>query len=241
LENPRLFYDLLFTATAQTLLEIASDAKHLGAEIGVIAILLVATYAGKVSVAAAADPLKDAPLCTGYLILIYKEAADDTPLDGLDISTLSIDNDGLQCEGKPVHNTYMVMRYSFDALRGPNKDSSWYSTFAAADSTLDDLVTAQSDTERQKIDASAISLYQQGKKLLQTDPTHTIAEATTICQGTLASLIKKNNDSLGNKPSLNVPVKDLLPIGMASPDDTQSFGQLLQAKNDYQAKLADLE
>ena len=39
LENPRLFYDLLFTAAAQTLLEIASDAKHLGAEIGVIAIL----------------------------------------------------------------------------------------------------------------------------------------------------------------------------------------------------------
>src|ERR1700687_6198333 len=38
LENPRLFYDLLFTATAQTLLEIASDRKHLGAEIGVIAI-----------------------------------------------------------------------------------------------------------------------------------------------------------------------------------------------------------
>ena len=39
LENPSLFYDLLFTASAQTLLEIASDAKHLGAEIGVIAIL----------------------------------------------------------------------------------------------------------------------------------------------------------------------------------------------------------
>ena len=35
LENPRLFYDLLFTASAQTLLEIASDPKHLGAEIGV--------------------------------------------------------------------------------------------------------------------------------------------------------------------------------------------------------------
>lgn len=39
LENPRLFYDLLFTAAAQTLLQIASDPKHLGAEIGVIAIL----------------------------------------------------------------------------------------------------------------------------------------------------------------------------------------------------------
>ena len=41
LENSRLFYDLLFTASAQTLLEIASDPKHLGAKIGVIAILHV--------------------------------------------------------------------------------------------------------------------------------------------------------------------------------------------------------
>jgi predicted Zn-ribbon and HTH transcriptional regulator len=39
LENPRLFYDLLFTASAQTLLEIASDPKHLGAEVGVTGIL----------------------------------------------------------------------------------------------------------------------------------------------------------------------------------------------------------
>src|SRR5436189_2551052 len=38
-ENPRLFYDLLFTASAQTLLEIAIDRKHLGAEIGMISIL----------------------------------------------------------------------------------------------------------------------------------------------------------------------------------------------------------
>jgi predicted Zn-ribbon and HTH transcriptional regulator len=39
LENPRVFYDLLFTASAQALLDIASDPKHLGAEIGVVAIL----------------------------------------------------------------------------------------------------------------------------------------------------------------------------------------------------------
>src|SRR5947199_7521525 len=39
LENPRLFYDLLFIASAQTLLEIAIDRKHLGAEIGMISIL----------------------------------------------------------------------------------------------------------------------------------------------------------------------------------------------------------
>jgi hypothetical protein len=39
LENPGLFYDLLFTASAQTLLEIAADPKHLGAEIGLLSIL----------------------------------------------------------------------------------------------------------------------------------------------------------------------------------------------------------
>jgi hypothetical protein len=39
LDNPRLFYDLLFTASAQTLLEVAADPHHLGAEIGVISIL----------------------------------------------------------------------------------------------------------------------------------------------------------------------------------------------------------
>jgi hypothetical protein len=39
LENPTLFYDLLFTASAQTLLEIAADPKHLGAEIGLISTL----------------------------------------------------------------------------------------------------------------------------------------------------------------------------------------------------------
>lgn len=39
LDNQRVFYDLLFTASAQTLLEVAADPYHLGAEIGVISIL----------------------------------------------------------------------------------------------------------------------------------------------------------------------------------------------------------
>jgi hypothetical protein len=38
-DNPREFYPLLFTATAATLLEIAADPKHLGAEIGILSIL----------------------------------------------------------------------------------------------------------------------------------------------------------------------------------------------------------
>lgn len=39
LDNPRRFYDLLFHASAQTLLEVAANPNHLGAEIGLISIL----------------------------------------------------------------------------------------------------------------------------------------------------------------------------------------------------------
>jgi hypothetical protein len=38
-DNPREFYHLLFTASAATLLEVAADPKHLGAEIGILSIL----------------------------------------------------------------------------------------------------------------------------------------------------------------------------------------------------------
>jgi hypothetical protein len=39
LANPRWFYDLLFASASQTLLEVAADPKHLGARIGVLAVL----------------------------------------------------------------------------------------------------------------------------------------------------------------------------------------------------------
>jgi len=39
LENARLFYELLFTASAQAAIEVARNPKHLGAEIGVLSIL----------------------------------------------------------------------------------------------------------------------------------------------------------------------------------------------------------
>jgi hypothetical protein len=39
LENPRAFYDLLFTASAASVLEVAANPERLGAEIGLIAIL----------------------------------------------------------------------------------------------------------------------------------------------------------------------------------------------------------
>ena len=39
LANPRVVYDLLMRATAETLLEVAADPQHLGAQIGVLAVL----------------------------------------------------------------------------------------------------------------------------------------------------------------------------------------------------------
>jgi hypothetical protein len=39
LQNKKLLYDLLFRATAETLIEVAADPKHLGAKIGFLAVL----------------------------------------------------------------------------------------------------------------------------------------------------------------------------------------------------------
>jgi hypothetical protein len=39
LQNKALVYGLLFRAAAETLLQIAADPKHLGAEIGFLAVL----------------------------------------------------------------------------------------------------------------------------------------------------------------------------------------------------------
>ena len=39
LENPRAFYDLLFSASAASALEVAANPERLGAEIGLIAVL----------------------------------------------------------------------------------------------------------------------------------------------------------------------------------------------------------
>ena len=38
-QNPELLYGLLFHSSARTLLEVAADPKHLGAEIGFLSIL----------------------------------------------------------------------------------------------------------------------------------------------------------------------------------------------------------
>jgi hypothetical protein len=39
LQNKKVVYDLLFRASSRTLLQIAADPKHLGAEIGFLSVL----------------------------------------------------------------------------------------------------------------------------------------------------------------------------------------------------------
>ena len=56
LQNKRVVYGLLFRATAETLLEIAADPKHLGAEIGFLA--SCAAYLGLESPASSPPPLR---------------------------------------------------------------------------------------------------------------------------------------------------------------------------------------
>jgi hypothetical protein len=39
LQNKKVIYDLLFRASAETLLEVAADPQHLGAQIGFLSVL----------------------------------------------------------------------------------------------------------------------------------------------------------------------------------------------------------
>ena len=39
LQNKKVLYDLLFCASAETLLEVAADPNHLGAQIGFLSVL----------------------------------------------------------------------------------------------------------------------------------------------------------------------------------------------------------
>jgi len=195
---------------------------------------LQGTYGGKVSAGAIVDPLKDSCLCTGYLILIYRESDADIGLDGLDGSKFTIVDNELKYSGNTLGNSYVVLRYSFDQIRGIDRDADWFSTFSSATAALDDLTTATDEKERAKIFASALSLYKQGHKLIAADPSYTINEAEAISADQLTQLLRKYQ-----KPSaLSQRLTSILPHS-ALPARLSEFtvGQLADISDHYRATL----
>jgi len=152
---------------------------------------LQGSYAGRLATASADDPVRDFCLVQGTIILIYRESDDDTSLDDLDSVKLSTDGDGLKYDGRVMDNTYVMFQVSFDQLRGEDPSSQWSSMFSSAEQALDQLVTVSSDTDKQKIWATAYATYQQAVKLLMADPSYTRDEATGVSALHLISLRKK--------------------------------------------------
>lgn len=137
-------------------------------------------YDGKISVQTASDPIRDVCLAQGTLIIIYREAADDTALDQLDETKLVAQGDGLTYLGNPMQNTYVMFQVSFDQVRGETAGAPWFSSFTDAESALDALQTAATDADKQKIWASAYATYTQAVKLLNADPTYITSEKRAI-------------------------------------------------------------
>lgn len=148
---------------------------------------LTAKFAGKVSVAAALDPLTDDCLMRGTCIYIYYDSASDTSLDTLDSTKLTIDGDGLKYNGVALHNTYVMFQVSFDLTRGEDTQP-WVSTFSDSESALDNLGSATTDAARQAIWQSAYAIFVQAAKLLKVDPSFTVSEKTGIAAKHLKSL-----------------------------------------------------
>jgi len=166
---------------------------------------LQAEYDGRLSASPSDDPIRDFCLAQGTLILIYRESEDDTSLDGLDPSRFAIDGDGLKYDGKPVQNTYVMFQISFTELRGENPGSQWCAAFSTAEQTLDGLITAAGDADREKLWASAYATWQQGVKLLMADRTYVESQAEGIAAKHLVSLQQKYASASG-KPTLPAAV-----------------------------------
>lgn len=145
-------------------------------------------YDGKISVQASDDPIRDVCLVQGTLIIIYREAADDTELDELDETKLLVQGDGLRYDGNPVQNTYVMFQVAFDQIRGETSGAQWYSSFTDAESALDGLAAAANDTDKQKIWASAYATYQQAVKLLNADSTYITSEKKAIAASHLTNM-----------------------------------------------------
>jgi hypothetical protein len=167
-------------------------------------------YAGRLSTAPSDDPVRDFCLVEGTIILLYRESADDTTLDDLDPAKLTTDGDGLKYAGAAIQNTYAMFQISYEELRGEDPAAQWHSIFSTADQILDGVVTAASDAEKQNLWTSAYATYQQAAKLLLSDPTYTMYEATGLAATHLKSLQTKYLASNGaaNQPKLAAPMPD---------------------------------
>jgi len=191
-------------------------------------------YAGRLSTSASDNPIRDYCVVQGTIILIFRESEDDTSLDDLDPSKLTIDGDGLKYDGQPLSNTYAMFQVSFDSLRGEDPSTQWASIFLAAEQALDALVTPTSDADKQKAWAAAFAIYQQAVKLLGADPTYTQDEESGIAAAHFLSLKKKYND-LAGQPT---PPQHLLIHQLASLTNTLDSDNVERVANDYLARLS---
>jgi hypothetical protein len=195
---------------------------------------LLGVYGGKVSQNPVAEPVKDACLCIGYLIAIYRESDNDVALDGLDSTKFTIIDNQLKYDGAVLPNSYVVLRYAFDEVRGLDRNADWFSTFSSASTTLDDLETAANDQDRDKIFASSLVLYKQAQKLLFNDPSYTIKEAQSICADQLSKILaRRPKPATPASPVAEFVPTKTLPIGL----EKLTFGEVSLLGETYRRTL----
>lgn len=193
---------------------------------------LQAEYDGRLSTSSSDDPIRDFCLAQGTIILIYREAEDDTSLDDLDPTKLTADGDGLKYNGQTLENTYTMFQVSFAELRGEDPSAQWYGIFSTAEQSLDGLVTLANDADKQKIWAAAYATYQQAAKLLLADPTYTQYEAKGLA-ATHFTTLQQKYASLSGQPKPSAPRE--LVFREALNENSDNFEELAQ---DYMARLS---
>ena len=191
---------------------------------------LQGVYAGKVSVAASSDPVRDYCLAQGTLILIYREAATDTSLDTLDPTKLTVQGDGLKYDGNAVQNTYLMFQVSFEELRGETASAPWFSSFTDAETSLDALQTAATDADKQKIWSAAYATYTQAVKLFNADPTYITSEKKSIAATHLAALKSIYSGSGGHLGTVVLGELESIGLTFGSLDEVDELADIYRKK-----------
>lgn len=142
--------------------------------------ILESTYAGIISKDKVENPIQKERLTDGYIIIIANNSEDESFLSEIDQNKLSVEGDGLKYKNEPVTHTNLVFAITFEHLKGPDQESSWFKKYQRALNKLDDIIFTTEEEGRIKILQDAQKLWVEGNTILFEDPTYIDKEKRSI-------------------------------------------------------------
>jgi hypothetical protein len=152
---------------------------------------LEGNFAGTIAQDSNDQPVSKGELTQGLLFMINSDNNNNfATASGNDFF---LDGNTLLYKNKPILNTNVVLRVTFDKNKGENEQANWSKKYRAAISSLDKLELLVEKDEEDKIKKDAINTWIEGNALLDTDDTYINAEKLKIKATALTAIKNKFN------------------------------------------------